>query len=129
MKKIVLGLILVLGIASVAVYFYAYKGHRDIAAESADFTVTVAQLQKEHALGDSLFSKKYADKTVVVSGKITNIDAAAHIVVVDEKLSAVFADSVLPALKIQQPVKLKGRFLGYDDLLEEFSVDQASVAQ
>ena len=129
MKKIILGFFLLAGIAAVWIYFYAYKGHRDIASESADFTLSVAKLQQEHALDDSLFNKKYADKTLEISGKITNIDAVAHAIVIDEKVSAVFADSILPKMTLQQPIHIKGRFVGYDDLLEEFSVDQANLVK
>ena len=129
MKKKIVIVILVLVVASVGLYFYAYKGHRDIATEDVDFELTVSGLSKEFSENDSLANSKYADKTIQIYGKVTNIDLPSHTIIIDEKLSVVFTDSVLPKINSQEAIKIKGRFVGYDDLLEEFKVDQATKAE
>lgn len=129
MRKKILLLILVLIVGGAGFYFYMYKGHRDIASESVDFSLTVANLQKEFTENDSLSNLKYADKTIDIYGKTTSIDLEHHTIVIDEKVSAVFKDSILPKIKLQAPIKIKGRFVGYDDLLEEFKVDQVSIVE
>lgn len=129
MKNKIAIVLLVLIVASVSLYFYAYKGHRDIATENADFELTVTALSKEFSENDSLANSKYADKTIEIYGKVSNIDLQSHTIVVDEKLSAVFTDSVLPKINLQEQIKIKGRFVGYDDLLEEFKVDQVTVVE
>ncbi|RZK12620.1 MAG: hypothetical protein EOO46_02490 [Flavobacterium sp.] len=129
MKSKIIIFIAILIVASIGLYFYAYKGHRDIATESADFELTVSGLSKEFSESDSLANAKYADKTIQIYGKVTNIDLPSHTIVIDEKLSAEFTDSVLPKISLQDKIKIKGRFVGYDDLLEEFKVDQASRAE
>lgn len=126
MKKKIIIVILVLIAASVSLYFYAYKGHRDIATENADFELTVSGLSKEFSENDSLANSKYADKTIQIYGKVTNVDLPSHTIIMDEKLSVVFTDSVLPKINLQEAITIKGRFVGYDDLLEEFKVDQAT---
>lgn len=129
MKRKIIIFLTILVIASVGLYFYAYKGHRDIATEDADFELTVASLSKEFSQNDSLANSKYADKTIQIYGKISNIDPSSHTIIIDEKLSVVFTDSVLPKMNLHDPIKIKGRFVGYDDLLEEFKVDQATKAE
>lgn len=129
MKNKVMVFIAVVIVVSVAFYFYAYKGHRDIAAESADFELSVSNLSKEFSENDSLANSKYADKTIEIYGKVSSMDASSHAIIIDEKLSVVFLDSILPIININDSVKVKGRFVGYDDLLEEFKVDQATLSQ
>ena len=128
MKKIIIGILLLVLIASAGIYFYMYKEHRDIANEESAFAITVSELSQQYTSGIDATNKKYLDKTIEVKGIITAIDATNHSVVVDEKLSAVFKDSILPALSIQKSIKIKGRFIGYDDLLDELKMDQVSVS-
>ncbi len=113
---------------SIAIYFYVYKGHRDISAEDAQYEMTVADLHGQFSTNATVANQKYLDKTIEVRGAITNIDSSTHTIVLDEKLSAVLQDSTMIGLSIHKIVQVKGRFLGYDDLLEELKVDQASIA-
>ncbi len=106
-----------------------YKDHRDIATESADFTLTVSSLQSEFVTNDSLATTKYQDKTIQIAGKITNVDAESKSVVIDEKLFATFLEAVPNTISVGKQVTIKGRFLGYDDLVEEFKMDQTVVVE
>lgn len=127
-KKLLIFLIVILGIAA-SVYFYAYKDHKDIAASEADFALTVPVLQKEFTENDSLATVKYQNKVVQVEGAITNVDAATKSIVIDDKIYAQF-DAALPTdLEVKKKVILKGRFLAYDDLVEEFKMDQSSIVK
>ena len=128
-KKILIAGILIAGLLLLGVYFYMYQYHRDIETEEAKFVLTVKDLQSQFASDAVAANAKYLDKTIEVSGTITNIDQASHSLVLDEKLSAVFKDSVLGDIKLQSSVKIKGRLLGYDDLLEELKLDEASFAE
>lgn len=128
MKKIAL-LLIGLAVIGFGLYFYMYKNHRDIATESADYSITVNDLQSEFNKDITFSNKKYLDKTIEVRGKITSIDLPNHYIVIDTKLTAFFSDSVLNTVSLQKQVKIKGRFLGYDDLLEEFKMDQVSLSQ
>jgi cobyrinic acid a,c-diamide synthase len=128
-KKILIAGIVIAVLLSLGVYFYMYKDHRDISTEEAKFVLTVKDLQSEFVADAVGANAKYLDKTIEVSGTITGIDMASHSVVLDEKLSAVFKDSVLGDIKLQNSVKIKGRFLGYDDLLEELKLDEASFSE
>jgi hypothetical protein len=127
-KKIIIALILILGL-SFATYQYMYKSHRDISSEDASFTETVAQVHSAFQKNDSLANSKYSNKTIEIYGKITSIDLQNKIITVDEKLSATCTNSIPNNLKPQNSITLKGRVVGYDDLLEEIQMDQCTIKQ
>lgn len=128
-KKILISVLLIAILGAIGLYFYMYKDHRDIGNESATYSLAVKELLNQFVTDAVGSNAKYLDKTIEVSGTITSIDIASHSIVLDEKLSAVFKDSVLGDLKLQSSVRIKGRFLGYDDLLEELKLDEASFSE
>lgn len=124
MKKkitIALGILIVLVFIS---FKYLYKSHRDIAKETASYSVTVQDVHEAFMKNDSLANAKYLDKTIVIYGEITDIDLSNKIITVDEKLLATFNENLPNDIKLQQNIKIKGRLIGYDDLLEELKMDQ-----
>ena len=129
MKKIILIVVLLIAVIGTGLYFYMYQDHRDIATEDASFSLTVKDLQTEFGANDSLANKKYLDRTIEVYGKISSLDVASNAVVIDEKLSAIFKAKISKELAVGASIKIKGRFIGYDDLLEEFKVDQVTVSE
>ncbi len=128
MRKIIVIVVIIISVL-LSIYFYAYKGHRDIALEESEFKISVVDLQKEFATNDSIATKKYADKTVETFGKISSIDTIGKGIVIDEKLFGTFKTVLPENLKIGNSIKIKGRFLGYDELLEEFKIDQITIVK
>ncbi|GEP52039.1 hypothetical protein FNO01nite_27110 [Flavobacterium noncentrifugens] len=124
-KKIIFAFVVIAVGCAFAAYKVLYKEHRNISLENATFSISVKTLEQEFLANDSLANAKFADKTIEVHGKITNIDAASNSITIDEKLEAVLfvKDN---GLQLQQQVHVKGRFVGYDDLLGEFKMDQVS---
>lgn len=129
MKKKLLYLFLIIAVAAVSLYLYIYKDHRNIATETADFSITVSSLKQEFVANDSIATAKYQDKTIQIAGMLTNIDAENKSITVDEKLFATFTQNLPKELSVNKPIKIKGRFLGYDDLLEEFKMDQTAIVE
>ena len=68
----------------------------------------------------------YADKTITITGKLTKINPTEKSITVDEKLYGT-VDSDFKNLKINDSVILKGRLIGYDELLEEVKMDQITI--
>lgn len=125
MKRNVILIILVLAlIIGYLVYSYIYKSHRDIASEKESFTVTADQIHSEFKTGEQKANEKYLDKTINVTGSVSSLDATENTIVIDEKMFAIFKDKLPSELKVQSKVKIKGRFMGYDDLVEEMKMDQ-----
>lgn len=128
-KKLLVFVLVIAAVVSAIVYFYMYKEHRNIATETADFTITVADLQKEFMANDSAAYQKYQDKTIQIAGKISSTDDANKTIIIDDKLFAAFLEKLPVDLVSGKQITIKGRFLGYDDLVEEFKMDQAAVVK
>ena len=126
-KKILIIIIPLFLITGISIYLYSYKGHRNIESETADYTVTVKGLEKEFTFNDSLANAKYQDKTIEVTAIVTAVEPASKGIVIGEKIFATFKDSLPINIEIGRMLKIKGRFLGYDELLQEFKIDQSSL--
>lgn len=126
LKKTLVGISLAFVIA-ISGYGYLYKGHRDISSETANYVVTVSGLEKEFSANDSLANLKYEDKTIALTATVTAVDAGNNSIVLGEKISATFKDPLSKEITLGKTLKIKGRFLGYDELLEEFKIDQTSL--
>lgn len=125
-KKILLAIALFL-LIGISVYLYTYKGHRNIESETADYVVTVSGLEKEFTSNDSLAYLKYQDKTIELTAQVTTIDITGNGVVLDGKIFATFKNRLPKDVTSGKMLKIKGRFLGYDELLQEFKIDQSSI--
>lgn len=129
MKKKLTYLLLFIAVAAVSLYLYIYKDHRDIATETADFSIKVSSLKAEFIANDSIATAKYQDKAIQIEGKLTTVDTESKSITVDEKLFATFMNNFPEGVTVGKIIKIKGRFLGYDDLLEEFKMDQTVIVE
>lgn len=125
-KKIIIALVLILALGFAA-YKYMYKSHRDISTEEATYSATVSEVYDAFQKSDSIANAKYLDKTIEIYGKVTNIDSKNKMITVDEKLIARCTNGLHGDLKLQDSITLKGRVVGYDDLLEEIQMDQCTL--
>ena len=121
--------VLIFALFLIVLYFgykYIYKSHRDISSENAAFTITSAMILNDYKNDEKNANAKYSDKTIVVKGKITQIDLTTKSIVIDEKLYGMMLN-LDKDLKVNDSVSIKGRFLGYDELLEELKMDQITI--
>lgn len=125
-KKLRYGIAIILVII-ILIYLYTYKPHRNINTETAAYSVTVAGLQKEFTTNESLALRKYQDQTIELTAQVTTVDTQNKALVMDQKLYAIFNESLSKKIIPGKKLKIKGRFLGYDELLEEFKMDQSSI--
>jgi len=128
-KRIVL-ILIVLVLLAFAGYSYLYKEHRDIASEKESYLVTAHSIFDEFKTDEAKANQKYLDKTIEVYGKISSVDLDANSVIIDEKLFAVLKDKIKNGeLMVLSNIKVKGRFIGYDDLLGELKMDQCTIVE
>ncbi|MBA0883199.1 OB-fold protein [Flavobacterium undicola] len=125
MKKIILVVLFLLLL--VGGYFYIYKEHRDIAKEEVSYNIAVPTLFSEYQSNESAANTKYLDKTIEVSGKVSSLNMETKSIVLDEKLFATFLDKIPSTIKPNSQMKIKGRLIGYDSLLEEIKMDQCII--
>ena len=111
--------IMVLILTAIGLYYYAYKDHRDIAAEAAVFNDTAV------AIKDSILqnNEAFLNQTIAVSGVVTFIDD--HSITLDDALVAQFETG--HTAQLNQQLTLKGRCIGYDDLFEVAVIDQSTI--
>ena len=68
----------------------------------------------------------WQDKVVVITGAISGTDEKG--VILSSSIFCQLKDATkITDLKIEQTITLKGRVIGYDDLLEELKLDQCII--
>ena len=115
-KWIVLLIIVVIGLIA---YNYIYKEHRDIESEQTEFVLTSTDLANEFVVNPSESEQKYLNKAIEVSGTISELNETD--LTLDGSIFCQFNSKIKINTK---DVSIKGRFIGYDDLLEEIKLDQ-----
>jgi hypothetical protein len=121
-NKLIVGFIVFLGI--VIVYSYMYPDHRTISEEIVSFNVQADSIFNEFIDDATQAESKYLDQTIVVSGLITSVNVEN--VTINNKIYCQF-ESLNNDLKVNDSVAIKGRCIGFDDLLEEIKLDQCSI--
>lgn len=122
--KIILSLLLIGVLAFFGVRYYAYNfGKRDLQSEEAKFTIKSTDIVNEFVSNVELANKKYLEKPVIISGRVTSV--AATSVILDETVNCNF-EIIDKSIKEGTNVQIKGRVIGFDDLLGELKVDMCN---
>jgi tRNA_anti-like len=123
--KIVVSIFVLMGILGFAGYNYVLcGGERNLDAEKADFTVTSTDITSEFTTDIDACNKKYLEKAVAVSGTITSVKDKE--VILDNSIICTMKNTN-PSLSKNQKITLKGRVVGYDDLMSELKLDQCFI--
>lgn len=113
----------ILAILLVILYKTVYPEPRNIAAQRVDFNIPASELVHEMALTET--AKKYGDKVVQTFGSITAING--NVITLETDVVVTLLDGSKLDLEKGDSITVKGRCIGYDDLLEEVKLDQASI--
>lgn len=106
-------------------YFYMNKAHRNIAKEQVEFKVSTKELKETFERNDN--SQKYVDRVIQLEGVITEVEPLS--ILIDDSIQVDFLKGEPNAFIMNEPIIIKGRCVGYDDILELVKVDQASIIQ
>ncbi|MEL0457123.1 hypothetical protein WJN01_12865 [Flavobacteriaceae bacterium SZ-1-7] len=112
-------------IAGICICSYINKNHRDIASETSSFNISSENLITEFSINPINSEQKYLNKTIEVSGLITNLNP--NNLTLNDKVFCQFSDEITKAPSNNSQIIIKGRFIGYDDLLEEIKLDQCTI--
>lgn len=125
--KIVLVVLLMCIIAFFGARYYAYHfGQRDLQSEETKFTVTSSEIVNEFVTNVSVANQKYLEKPIVVTGKVTTV--SGNNVLLDQSINCTFEKADL-SIKENQTLNVKGRVIGFDDLLGELKMDMCNLNQ
>ena len=126
-KKVkIIGIILVVALLiGFSVFNYVFHGGaRDLATEEVAFTVTSKNISAEFAANVAGATKKYSDKAIAVSGIVTAVSDS--IVTIDNTIICNFKTPDT-TIKNEQAITVKGRLVGFDDLMGELKLDQCTI--
>jgi uncharacterized protein YacL len=125
-KKISFFTLLALIIATYFGYNYIYKDHRDISKEVANYSTTANIIFNEFKTSTTETETKYLNKTIIITGIISEITKTN--LTLDNSIFCSFLNSQTNSeLNSGKTVKVKGRLIGYDDLLEQVKLDQCTI--
>jgi len=123
MKKWIL--LAVLAVISILTYNYIYQNHRDINKEKAEYNLTSIEILNKFSIDPVNSETKYLNKTIQVIGKIS--DQSENTITLDHIVFCQFTSNINIQLEDNSQIKIKGRFIGYDDLLEQIKLDQCNI--
>ena len=106
-------------------YFYIYQDHRDIQNEEAEFVLSSSELIEQFVNNATTSEQRYLNKTIEITGVLTEINQ--NDLTLDDHIFCQFNVPILSKLQPNSSIKIKGRFIGYDDLLEQVKIDQSSI--
>jgi len=102
-----------------------YSEHRNIADEKTTVTLSANELHTQFLNDEALATINYLDKAIEIFGEITSIENSD--VILNDKLDVRFNLDVVLKFKKGELITIKGRCVGYDDLLEMVKIDQATI--
>lgn len=127
-KKNLLLLALALAATATAWLLYQYtfnSSHRDISSETASAEVSAQSLQEAFLADETAASANYLDQVVAVSGTITDIEDQS--LTLDDLVLVGMENTNNESMATGTSVTIKGRCIGFDELLEMVKIDQATL--
>lgn len=124
-RKYLLLFFLILILSVIIGYTYLYKDHRNISTEKAQFTKNSKELIDEYQNNLEATTAKYLDKTIEVEGNVTDVENDSFTF---NNIIVCYTDSVtIKEIKLATEIKVKGRSIGYDELLDYIKLDQVTI--
>lgn len=133
-RNIFLGLLVVLIVIVLSVVYIYNKPHRDVTGESAAYELTLDELHNEFSKDEAAANTKYFNNVVVVSGTLTSLketkDGRYNFVIETSGKTAsgeiIDFEGDVKGL-IGKEVKIKGLFIGYENLLDEIQLSECII--
>ena len=106
-------------------YNYLYKDHRNIETENAEYSLTSQQMHSEYDIDAMASQNKYLNKTIEISGHVSEISETE--ITLDDMVFCQFSEQIPKEIQLNSKITVKGRFIGYDELLEQVKLDQCII--
>lgn len=108
----------------ICLIFFINKSHRDISQEKAIFQLNSNSLLSHFVKDEMTASNTYLDQTLEVYGLVTEINM--NFLTLDDKIYCKFEKEISQNL-LNTNLKVKGRCIGFDELLEQIKLDQCTL--
>lgn len=124
-KPLFLSVILILIAIAIMAYNYVYQDHRDIETEAPAYTLSAIELSVAFQKEETIATQRYLNKTMVVKGILRNSEAET--LTLEPNIFFALSKNQSVSEPTEGVIKIKGRCIGYDSLLEEIKFDQAVI--
>ncbi len=124
MKRIIFSLLILVIIVFIG-YNYLYQDHRNIAGEKSEYKIEAVTLAREFLDQPDEAVAKYMDKTLSISGKVTELETGG--VTINNVVYGEFIENDNGKAALDKKITIKGRCIGYDELLEIVKLDQCII--
>ena len=111
------------------IYFTYNKPHKDFNKAPSQFTIESKKLISFYQNNSEDANTKYLDKIILITGTITDLEE--NIIILDNGIVCTLDPSqkIDDQIYMGSKISIKGRCIGYDDLLEEIRVDHSFVTK
>ncbi|MFD2586721.1 hypothetical protein ACFSQJ_07245 [Croceitalea marina] len=99
--------------------------HRQISKEVTDFVMPAEDLQFQFANSQETATTKYMDKVIETYGSVTEI--GLNHIVLEDKVLVMFLEGLNQEIIEGDQLKIKGRCVGFDELILLVKIDQATT--
>jgi len=124
-RYIIFGVLIIGLITALLVYNYVFNAeHRDIANEEAVVSISAEEIFDHFKVNEALATTTYLDKVIEMKGHITSIED--NDVVLSNGVQVSFNSQDTLKFQKGEQITVKGRCVGYDELLELVKIDQST---
>lgn len=119
-------LILVLQLTGFCIIYYKQmlKPQTSITHLKKEFSLDAEQIYMEFQNDNKTFEEKYLNKIVGITGIVTDVQDS--LIILNNKIVCI-PNLKFRTLKINQPLKIKGRYIGYDELFDNLKVNECII--
>ena len=121
-KWIIIVIVLIVGLI---LYNYIYQDHRNIASEDTEFVLSSSTISNEFSIDAESSERKYLNRVIEVHGSISEL--SKNSITINESVFCQFSEAISKDILTNTQINIKGRFIGYDDLLEQIKLDQCTI--
>ena len=122
-KKYLVIILLIIAVGSLVAYnVIAAKGY-DVPYEQPAFTTTSKEITNQFKASSKSANQKYYKKVIVIKGIVSEIHGNS--VIIGDSIVCLMRETN-PAIKTNQSVSIKGRYIGFDDFMGEIRFDNCA---
>ena len=124
LKILAIVLVALLIVAFVGYEYVMTAGARNLASEETTFKTSSKLIKAEFNDNSNLSNKKYLNQAIEITGLVT--ESTPKQIILDENIVCEMTENNIVVSK-GKTTTIKGRFVGFDDLLSELKLDKSSI--
>lgn len=102
-----------------------FRASEDVSKAAINFNINATEFVEEFSTDLESSEKKYHDAIIVVEGVVTEVETDG--ITLDEGVFCKFSSAI--DTKVGTKIKVKGLYIGFDDLFEIVKIDQCSIVE